>query len=248
MGYADNSTKSTYRTDAKAEQALSEFVKNFYLAPKNAEAQGLRIYTQEFTDSRIQKDGVDYAILDMTRPGVTVNVDMKATLAYVNRDIPTFAFETSFYLRGDETKLMEGWFVNNKLQTHKYLLLWPRAEHTDLRRIRGCDFTEVFALLVDKKKLQRYLAENNLPLDRIRKLSEKLREGEAEAGRAVKKHPKHVPEGVMMAFSPQLAEKPVNIIISVDILFSLAEEAVLITRDGLLPMQSTDDFFYRGGA
>ena len=112
--------KSFRAIDSANEQMVARFLdENFYNTPLFEKA--IRV-----TDKQEQLMGKDI-IVSSSKLGLSdAIVDEKDTAHYVNKNIPTFAFELSFLLY-DGTEV-EGWLTDKSKETEYYLLLWPFAK------------------------------------------------------------------------------------------------------------------------
>ncbi len=112
--------KSFRSIDSANEQMVARFLDdNFYIPPLFDKA--IRV-----SDKQEQLKGKD-VIVSSSQLGLhNVSIDEKDTAHYVNKNIPTFAFELSFLLY-DGTEV-EGWLTDEAKETEYYLLLWPFAK------------------------------------------------------------------------------------------------------------------------
>ena len=101
---------SKFRQDLKNEQLLNEHLNKVY------EKLNLEFVRKADMDS--QYKGID---LVMKHDGEEYNVDEKAQLHYLNKNLQTFTFELSFYNRYGELK--QGWLFDKKKETQYYFLV-----------------------------------------------------------------------------------------------------------------------------
>ena len=142
------SAPSRRTEDMSAEGQLGIFLDR-YLYSRLEEAGRIRSF-RRVRDRSGQLRGTDVIL---TAPeGGALRLDEKAQLYYLNRDLPTFAFELLFLRQGG---LTPGWLCREGLDTDRYLLVWPFARRDRPKGIRWTDFTRVDCLLLDKAALRR---------------------------------------------------------------------------------------------
>ena len=152
-------------------------------------------------------------------------VDEKAQLYYINKNIPTFAFELQFLKMG---RVIEGWFLNDNLKTDYYLLIWPCASIDDVKRLKKEDFTKLDALMVSKEKLRDKLSSLGLDKETLTQRAYEIRKS-----RTYGKITTGI-QGIYYYASDPLkyVEAPINIVISKTRLIALSDAHYEITTDG----------------
>ena len=208
--------------DMGAEQELAKFLDRCFWA--RLKAEGAILDWERVIDREVQLAGTDVVL---TSHKGRFACDEKSTLHYLNRNIPTFAFELSF-MRNDGGEAC-GWLLNDELATTHYVLSWPCAATDDFRTVRCEDFTEAEVMVVPKASLRRWLASMGADAARLAEWSRRLRasncSGRIESGRREYSFYKSV----------QLAEVPVNVVIYKQYLAQLAKGAhYRVTRDALV--------------
>lgn len=180
---------------------------------------------ERVSDRESQLRGVDVRFT--MRDGSVFNVDEKAQLYYLNRDLPTFAFELQFLRAGEP---VTGWLCNEKLDTDYYLLIWPFATVNSPSGISWRNFTRADCLMVEKRALLRFLADNGLTAERMLADAERLR-AEGRIGRV----DIDGLSGVYYYVSnpEKYAEQPINIVISKAHLLAIAARRYVVTADGV---------------
>lgn len=150
------------KQDSKAEIAVSQFLDQFFY-PK---------YVQNLkrnSDLETQLKGVDvtFDFEESTR----LLVDEKAAAHFVNKNIPTFAFEIDFI--GTDGKLKEGWLFDEGKRTQYYLLTWIQA----VKDIGfSCDdISQLEVLLVERQAIINFLKKFHLDMKRAKDISLQLR-------------------------------------------------------------------------
>ena len=186
----------------RAEQALSAFLDEFFyqrLLDEGRFSSFLRI-----TDKETQLKGIDV----IGCSGISeAYIDEKAQLHYINKHLPTFAFELSF-LSGEKECI--GWFLNDELKTTHYLLLWPNARTTSLERVKQSDFTHVEAMMISKSNLKKYLFDLGLEYHVLTRINTILRNKNRVGPQGT------AYDGIKFYVSPPdiLPENPINIVIN----------------------------------
>ena len=142
-----------------------------------------------------------------------MKVDEKTAAHYVNKDLPTFAFEVNFLRTNGE--LTDGWFFDQNKVTDYYLLVWAWA--TKDKGFSSADITKLDVLIINRQKIIDMLAGYNLThIEAANTATELRRKDEFGAFQ------KFADKPFYFFYSPQLAEKPVNIIIKKSMLLQLA--------------------------
>ena len=155
-------------------------------------------------------------------------IDEKAQLYYINKGLPTFAFEVSFSDRLGKERL--GWLLNDELKTNFYMLIWPYASNTNLSTIKKEDFCKVDCLLIRKDKIKKYLYDNGWTNEKILSEIFKIRNLGLQGKISI--------PGVKNFYfyhssSEKYQENPINIVIRKNILIDLADYEFLVTKDKL---------------
>ncbi|MBR3691862.1 MAG: hypothetical protein IKL89_04080 [Clostridia bacterium] len=206
--------------DMHAEQALAKFLDDHLYRELLKEEKFASF--QRVTSIAQQKQGIDV----IAKTGASVAyIDEKAQLHYINKTLPTFAFELEFLLDG---RAMEGWFLNDDLKTTHYLLLWPNARTTDLSRISSEDFTQVEGMMISKVKMKRYLNTIGITTPFLKEITRILRQ------RKLTGPQKTAFDGIKFFVSPSTAysENPVNMVISKRVLITLTDAHYVVSQDG----------------
>lgn len=219
--------------DMKAEQQLGNFMDEFFYSKLVAKDGGEIKYTR-MTDKESQLKGVDVCIETNGRKMI---IDEKASVYYSNAMIPTFAFEIDSIQSGHD-KPVDGWFINDELLTEYYMLIWPNVKCTkegqqwvrkDIKNLNKDDFTIVEAMLIEKAAIRLELQKAGYDRNRLLEYAKRLREMcIGESG----KRENNLIENVKIAYSGQLAEKPINVVIRKELLRNLAKGIYLISSDG----------------
>jgi len=188
---------SNFKNDLENESRLSKFLDNNYYNNKKVFPD--RFIFTRCNDMNKQHQGIDIEIKD-TKYNKIINIDEKAQLAYINKSLPTFAFELS-YIKDNQYK--KGWLFDEKKQTDKYFLL------TSIKEIDN-NFIGARLISVDRYKLISLLASKKLNSEKLKKYDEDFRE--------TKKYGKNMINELSLYegfihYTNTLAEKPVNIVL-----------------------------------
>lgn len=162
-------------------------------------------YVGEFercTDKERQVKGID--TIFTADNGQIVKCDEKASVRYTN--LKTFCQEIARLNRGG--KWQEGWFTASGLETNAYLYVFVDDVDWTIDNIK-----KIEALLVSKKALKNYLLKQGFD-------DTKLLECDAMI-RSTGIYPS-APKDCRWSFSDRLVEQPVNLLVSRDLLRTLA--------------------------
>ena len=190
--------------DSRLEKIVNEFLdKYFFQNPKYNVTD-----VEWITDKEQQLKGID-VIFSLKDKGLEkIKVDIKAAVKYTHRYLSTYALECSSLDRNGKEK--EGWLTDSKKETEYYLLAYPRGPkyYTDIQTIDDIDTIEFY--LVERKKIQEFLAQNNFDNEKIAEIVKEMRE-EYKEGNGLAKNP---PVGNFFFYlTGTLAEKPINVVI-----------------------------------
>ena len=189
------------RQDLVGESAVHTFLKeHFYNDVQNL---------VEIRDKGTQLKGID-TIFEMN--GYQYKCDEKAALDFTNeqkgRKLNTFCLELSFLNRNDG--LMEGWFVNDKMENNSYLFVWVDKSDYDIIH-NANEIREAEIALVLKQDIYDYLYTIGWTIPLLKVKDKRIRDGNDKNFGNVNEN------GCKFAFSPYLSEKPINILLSRDI-------------------------------
>lgn len=194
-------------------------LRNLDHSSERAVAQYLDIhFYPKFATNTIRKDdlasqlaGID-VLLDVGDLR-QIKVDEKAATHYVNKNLPTFAFELTFL--GRDGLLKNGWLYNEKIQTEFYLLSWIKASKA--KWFRTEDITELEVMLISRNKIIQHLAQQGVTKKEAQERALTLRTN-AEFGVSGKEYRKRF----YYYYTQHLSEKPINIIIRKELLRELS--------------------------
>jgi hypothetical protein len=202
----------TFRTrDSNAEQELGKFLDKYFY-PK-AGLHHTRVY-----DKYQQIAGVDVVLFHNDK---TKNIDEKAAMNYINRDLQTYAFEISFINRAGVPSA--GWLFDQSKKTDYYALVYPSATTSDVAELTEDKFTSAEIFLIKRQDIINYLSNY---IDTIYKIDSWMREN-GHNGRY------EVPGTIAfyMVMSGKLKEAPINVIIPKGNLRNMATAVYKVSRD-----------------
>lgn len=148
-------------------------------------------------------------------------VDEKAISHYINKNIPTFAFEISSMFSG---KKSEGWLFDEKKETEYYLCIWIWAKNAWNPSYE--DITKLDCLLIKRSEIIAYLKHEGFTKEKIREIECTVREKGLEKAIDKGKH-----RYVYFYNTTHLAEKPFNVIIRKEKLKELTLRHFVVTKE-----------------
>lgn len=205
--------------DMRAEQELTKFLdENLYDA---LEEHYTDVAWRRNNDKATQLLGVDGYL---TLGNNDIVVDEKATLYYINRNLPTFAFEINSYQKG---RLTPGWLFNPSYLTDYYMLVYPNATHNDLSVIKAEDFVNCTCILVERRKIIEHLESFGYTQEKI--------EADATIYRRQRNCGKLPIDGIndfyyYLSYPSKYSEIPFNVIIRRNVLEQLARHIYLVNQ------------------
>lgn len=180
---------------------------------------------QRCNDKELQLNGQDLTI--NTKSGIQV-VDEKCATSYWNRNLDTFAMELSFEMCDRQSgasigKRCNGWFIKPSIISTMYSLGYVRADsEEDLSKGVLSSFE---CIIIKKKAIEDYL-KRTFSVENIYEIEERFLDMIAD-GKATQNtrggYQWTFNRDVKVVRSDNLAEKPINIIISKMVLNSLAD-------------------------
>ncbi len=182
-------------SDYKSEEAVAGFL-NQYFYPQYVSN------FQRFTDLECQYKGIDVQF-DF-KDKLKLKVDEKTAAHYVNKNLPTFAFELNFI--GTNRQLQEGWFFDTKKETEYYLLSWIWA--TKEKGFTVDDISKLEIVLIERKTIHAMLEKYRLTAKEAYTIAASLRKNN-QTGASFKDYSKPY----YFFYTNYLSEKPINLII-----------------------------------
>lgn len=156
-------------------------------------------------DVKLQKKGVDLIVFNSYgKPHV---VDEKYALSCWNRDLQTYSFE--IYSKNNIDN--NGWLTSEYHITQDYMLVWLRSTDEELNDIYRLEMA-----FLSRKAVLEYLSDNGVDIKTI------LNEFEEKAKNNGAKRELVINKNIKVVQSLKLYEAPINILITKDVLLSLA--------------------------
>lgn len=200
------------KRDTDVEKQVGDFM-DCYFYPKIVKD------FSRYNDKTNQLNGIDVVFsIDNHKKLI---VDEKAATHYINKDIPTFAFELSFLLPS-KTEVL-GWLLDRGKKTEYYFLMWIKAKSN--WDIKKNDIQEISATLVSRKKIMNYLESISYDRDKLIRANDKIRLNSLDGQLGKSKN-----SSVYFYSSMKLSEQPVNIIIKRKELEEIALKNFIITK------------------
>lgn len=231
---------SNYSLDTKGEKLVNKFLlKNYY--PRLKSSGDLLDYESISSNTDLQKRGVDMILTD--GEGNLLNYDLKAAVAYINRQMPTFAFEINTIGEANGRRLLRtGWLVDDTLETNVYSVInvfgLPKKDSEGnlllgygyLRQASSEDICRVEIINIEKSRLREYLDSKGLTAEVLMSYANVMRKNGIQK--------KELIPGVKLCLSLHLREQPCCAVISKNILLELCESAYIVKRSGISPLQN----------
>ncbi len=183
------------KEDSKSEKVISEYLDHYF-------------YPNYFPNYRrvVEKEtqllGIDTLVT--FDDGSIKKFDEKSAIHYINKDLPTFAFELDFRLF--DGTLVEGWFFDKNKQTEYYLLSWIKSEKT--KDFSVSDITNLEIILIERKKLISELHKLRITEEKIKEIGAKIR-----SSNSVGVNYKIESNPCYFYLTQHLSENPLNLII-----------------------------------
>lgn len=102
-------------------------------------------------------------------------VDEKTSFYYINKDIPTFSLELGF--KTSRGEYVDGWFVDQSLDTTHYLLIWPFSYDEKKKgwEISCSDISKLRCMLIEKISILNYLQSKSFSVDDLKNKRDEIR-------------------------------------------------------------------------
>jgi hypothetical protein len=195
--------RAQFRIDLEREMSLSTYLDKIY--------EQLNINLVRIRNLDLQHQGVD---LKFDSNGVEYYIDEKAQLNYINSNLPTFAFEISYY---KDDSLNEGWLLDGrKITTHYFLITDIQANE---KKDGSLEFSSVQIISIHRDKLLFELDKLGLTNDRLKLIDKELRRYHYSGKKEIKELD-IVKEGSLY-LSTHLVEKPLNLVLKLEFLIGL---------------------------
>ena len=137
--------KSQFGRDLLVEKEISEYLDNHFYSKI---VDGFKRYE----DESAQNQGIDVHFEWPTLGKILVDEKSNSSAKYINKFIPTFAFEIKNTRSGNI-----GWLIDNKKLTEYYLLIYVWANNAESIPI---SINKLHCILVSRKSIRDYLQSN----------------------------------------------------------------------------------------
>ena len=206
--------KSKFKSDLSKEQKLGLFLDTIYAKKFDSNFQ-----THRIVDKKRQLTGIDLEIHDCRkRNDVKIYfVDEKAQLDYLNKSLPTFAFELSYLKKG---KYRKGWLIDEQKEAAYYFLV------TDIQTDATDEFKSCKITSINRRKLLDLLEQKNLTPLRLKTYDQTVR-ADKKNGKIVIKELNASKEGYIFSSHSNKAEKPINLVLKLNYLLKMGVGKVL---------------------
>ena len=218
---------SNRKHDDNQERIINEFLFDNFFKKVNSSAKLIFDYD-------LQTHGVDVQM--NSKSGKTVNIDIKtqSSAKYINDPRPTFILELSSFDRYG-IKPFVGWFLSEESITDFYTFVWIHSATVNEKfRITSVDdIHKVEVLTVSKQKLKEYVTSVLKDTD-IDTIINEMRDNEETR--------RNIINGMHFSHSPQLPEKPVNIVVHKRILKMFSKGDIghcYVTKDGIYKIKDS---------
>lgn len=194
--------ESKFSQDLNNEQKLALFLDNNYYNNSN-------IFSDTFIIDRVSDLDLQYKGVDLIITNKDTNfksyIDEKAQSHYINKALPTFAFELSYLKDGF---LREGWLFDTHKITQQYFIITCIQETHN--QIQSCRL-----ISIDRDKLISLLIEKNLTRDNLAKYENQYRTNNEYKKHLINEFGNR--EGFLF-YTEHLVEKPINVVFYLDYL------------------------------
>lgn len=168
------------------------------------------------TDKKLQVKGVD-TIFNLNEKQYIC--DEKVAAHYINKNLQTFAFELSFINRSNDVQ--DGWLIDKNKLNNSYLLCWLDKAVSD-NPVSVDEIQESEIVLVTRESILTYLNSIHWDNNKLKLKAHSIRYGkDTKFGNILE-------NGVKFSFSEKLVEKPINIILSREILRQIADYKAIL--------------------
>lgn len=204
--------KSRFNEDKRKEELFGVWLDNHFYKQMQKKYKSIT----RNSDAALQKRGVDVIIENLE--GKIIYIDEKAAPQYINKKIPTFAFEIK-----NSTSGAQGWLYNPDYITDYYLLAWPNAVDEEIPDAEA--FTDTEVMSIKRSKVIQLLADNGLTEEHILNLVQQYQ------GQLDKKNKFEIAPGITLNFNQSLAEKPINVVVKKDVLSRYANYCTFVKKN-----------------
>lgn len=207
--------KSLFAADFTAEKEVSKFLDKYFY--RTVMVKDFHRYTSK--DEQMKGKDVKFTFGKFKE----IIVDEKSQGHYVNKDLPTFAFEVQYL--GGKKQLKTGWLVDEGKETQYYLLIWIRANKS--RGFKLEDITYLDCILLDRQKIIHQLTDHGVDFSRISETCDIIR----REGKKGKQKDFDYRQSYFF-LTKTLVEEPINIVVRKNVLSELSDVHFTLERKG----------------
>ena len=144
--------------------------------------------------------------IDVVVGGKNIDIKAQSSPRYINNPTDTYILELQFLNKYG--KEMDGWFLNDDLETDFYAFVWIPVATTNVdgSLTSPYDIKETYLMVVDKNRMKDYILSRH-PKESLKEMCRKARKRDERVSY-------YIDDGLKFSFSPKLAEKPCNIVAS----------------------------------
>jgi hypothetical protein len=202
--------QSTFHQDLNKEKLLYVHLDSVY--------RKLSINFTRVQDDTLQNQGVDLVI---TKGQKSFKVDEKAQLDYLNKSLPTFAFEIGYIKNGLHK---QGWLFDSAKKTTHYLLVTSIHLKTLNNKLsNSADIKSVTLHWVNRERLISFLSKRGLTKDFCIREENRIRTLNPEKGPINIQLPDIDPKSAYFYYSSQKVESPFNLILKLSLLEKIGQ-------------------------
>lgn len=202
--------QSSFKDDLRNEQILGSYLDKIYSEIFDSkEIEIIRI-----SDYDKQNSGIDLTIHHIKSSRI-FNVDEKAQLDYINSDLPTFAFETSYLKQGE---FRQGWLFDDSKVTNYYFLV--TAIYTSKGQDLSNGIKSVKIHSVNRLKLKQLLEDKGLTQRVVERHDNEIRKGN-QSGVIEIEELNHKSEGGFYYSKTNKNESPINLVMNLSYLVKM---------------------------
>lgn len=207
--------KSLFTADLTAEKEVSKFLDRYFYGTKMV--KDFHRYTSK--DEQLKGKDVKFTFGRFKE----IIVDEKSQGHYVNKDLPTFAFELQYIGGGNNQKI--GWLIDEEKETQYYLLIWIRANKN--RGFKSEDITYLDCILLEREKIKSHLIDQGVDFSNISEICNIIRR-DGKKGKQT-----NFDYGDSYFYlTKKLVEEPINIVVTKKVLSELSDVHFTLERKG----------------
>ena len=170
-------------------------------------------------DYHKQNSGIDI-VINHLKSSQKFYIDEKAQLDYINQDLPTFAFETSYLKHGE---LKQGWlFDEDKITDYYFLITSILCNGQGISS--GIKSVKIHS--IDRMKFIQLLKGKGLTRSVIKRYDNQIRKSEQNGSIAIKEL-NHLSEGKFYYSKAKKIESPINLVMKLSYLTKMGVAKII---------------------